>query len=64
MCSSSMSCWSATEAMQSFSHFEFRKLGVMIENFTLDGPDSGDTSGNGVESLRNRNASAHAKCAR
>ena len=33
MCSSSTPCWSATEAMQSFSHFELRKLGVMMENF-------------------------------
>src|ERR1700690_809657 len=33
MCSSSTPCWSATEAMQSLSQFELRKLGVMTENF-------------------------------
>ena len=33
MCSKSTPCWSATEAMQSLSQFELRKLGVMMENF-------------------------------
>src|SRR5580698_7108609 len=30
-----MPCWSATDAMQSLSQFELRKLGVMMENFML-----------------------------
>ena len=34
MCSTVTPCWSATEAMQSLSQFEFRKLGVTIEKFT------------------------------
>jgi hypothetical protein len=33
MCSHLTSCWSATDAMQSFSHRELRKLGVMMEKF-------------------------------
>ena len=35
MCSHSTPDWSATEAMQSFSHCELRKLGVTMENFTV-----------------------------
>src|ERR1700733_7734911 len=34
MCSNSTPCWSATDAMQSLSQFELRKLGVTMENFT------------------------------
>ena len=34
MCSTSTPCWSATDATQSLSQFELRKLGVMTENFT------------------------------
>src|SRR5262249_4798004 len=34
-CSNS-TCWSATEATQSRNHSELRKLGVMIENRTLN----------------------------
>src|SRR5665213_563018 len=33
MCSASTPVWSATEAMQSLSHAELRKLGVTMENF-------------------------------
>ena len=33
MCSCSTPCWSATDAMQSLSQLELRKLGVMMENF-------------------------------
>jgi len=33
MCSNSTPCWSATEATQSLSQRELRKLGVMMENF-------------------------------
>src|SRR5277367_5981312 len=36
ICSSSTPCWSATEAMQSLSQFELRKLGVTMENFTAN----------------------------
>src|SRR5450432_3567634 len=34
ICSTSTPCWSATDAMQSLSQFELRKLGVTMENFT------------------------------
>src|SRR2546425_9102949 len=33
MCSNSTPSWSATEATHSRSHSEFRKLGVIIDNF-------------------------------
>jgi hypothetical protein len=39
MCSNSTPCWSATEAMQSLSHAELRKLGVMIKNFKREDAD-------------------------
>src|SRR5262249_20074544 len=35
MCSNSTACWSATDAMQSLSQSELRKLGVTMENFML-----------------------------
>src|SRR5215471_14798501 len=47
MCSSWTPSWSATDGIHSFSHFELRKLGVIIENFTMVLLISGDGRGQG-----------------
>src|SRR5487761_2202026 len=59
MCSRSTPGWSATDAMQSFNHWELRKLGVMMENFM------GNLGSNlRPKLLRDGDAPAHAERAR
>src|SRR6478735_4560752 len=56
MCSTATPSWSATEAIQSLSQGELRKLGVMMDIFTQG--NSPDFS-RGAETLRDGDAPAH-----